>query len=372
MHKKVPVLDFELDQEVDAIVKILTVHNAEHIPVGVGFENGVVNRKALNNWWLSRTIPASRSGLQEALELLQVCSTRVLLEKCFALGLSDQYWVNRPSNPLQWEDINFFDNEFSEDVGDALFGKEPKGKPHLVSPDNTSDGWLKKKWIIQNGKRILLKGGSGPYYQEPLNEVLASLIMKRLSIRHVEYTYSFINDFPISACEDFIDTQTELISAWNILFTSKKRLNHISIYEHFLESCESLGIANARADLENMLVTDFLIANVDRHFNNFGAVRNADTLEWIGIAPIFDCGTSFWYNEYAHSIKPEYKIPSKPFKGDHTEQIKLVENFDRFNFDALLNIDDEFYEIFKPSQFMETGRAKTLLHSLKIRIKMLR
>lgn len=31
-------------------------------------------------------------------------------------------------------------------------------------------------------------------------------------------------------------------------------------------------------------------STVDRHFNNFGVVRNADTLEWLGAAPIYDCG----------------------------------------------------------------------------------
>ncbi len=30
-----------------------------------------------------------------------------------------------------------------------------------------------------------------------------------------------------------------------------------------------------------MLTADYLIANYDRHYNNFGAIRNADTLEWM-------------------------------------------------------------------------------------------
>lgn len=39
-----------------------------------------------------------------------------------------------------------------------------------MSPDNATDGWLKKKWEIINGKRFLIKGGN----QEPLNEVIAT------------------------------------------------------------------------------------------------------------------------------------------------------------------------------------------------------
>lgn len=35
------------------------------------------------------------------------------------------------------------------------------------------------------------------------------------------------------------------------------------------------------------MVFDYLMANADRHFGNFGAVRNVNTLEWIGLAPVF-------------------------------------------------------------------------------------
>jgi hypothetical protein len=55
---------------------------------------------------------------------------------------------------LRWKAANFFENNFSTDVGDALLGGK-NGRPpfNLMSPDNTSDGWLKKRWIIHEGKR---------------------------------------------------------------------------------------------------------------------------------------------------------------------------------------------------------------------------
>lgn len=45
-----------------------------------------------------------------------------------------------------------------------------------------------------------------------------------------------------------------------------------------------------------MLVLDYLIVNEDRHLNNFGLIRNAVTLEWIGTAPLYDNGNSMWFN----------------------------------------------------------------------------
>ena len=84
---------------------------------------------------------------------------------------------------VSWHEVNFFENSFSEDVGNILFGHPSGGgEVSLMSPDNTSDGWLKKKWTIMDGKRFLLKGGSGATQQEPYNEVLASRIMEQLHI----------------------------------------------------------------------------------------------------------------------------------------------------------------------------------------------
>jgi hypothetical protein len=63
-----------------------------------------------------------------------------------------------------------------------------------------------------------------------------------------------------------------------------------------------MGIPGTRDAIDCMLTVDYLIVNEDRHLNNFGAVRNADTLEWVAPAPVYDCGISMWY---AHSFHVE-------------------------------------------------------------------
>ena len=53
--------------------------------------------------------------------------------------MSDQYWLNPVDQPLDWKDINFYDNAFSDDVGNILFGQMPQDDTlNLVSPCNTS------------------------------------------------------------------------------------------------------------------------------------------------------------------------------------------------------------------------------------------
>jgi len=38
-------------------------------------------------------------------------------------------------------------------------------------------------------------------------------------------------------------------------------------------------IPGASMAIDKMLVLDYIISNEDRHYNNFGFIRNADTLE---------------------------------------------------------------------------------------------
>lgn len=371
MHKNMPVADLELDTASGSISAIGSAHEEAHVPIGIPVKKGQIDRAALNEWWKGRAIPASRDGIRHALLELNVSTTQQLLDKCLGLSLSDQYWICPKKSEIEWQDINFFDHAFSDDIGNVLFGKgSSNDKISLMSPDNTSDGWLKKKWTILDGKRCLIKGGSGATHQEPYNEVLASHIMDRLGIPHVPYTLMLQDDYPYSVCEDFITPQTELVPAWYIMQTLKKQ-NHVSVYQHYLDCCEVLGIPYVKDSLDRMMVLDYIIANEDRHQNNFGAIRNAETLEWLSAAPIYDSGSSLWFSKPRTLISSNAKVPCKPFKADHDEQIKLVTSFDWLNFSALKDIDEEFHEILNGSLFIDEARRDTLCFELRRRVEML-
>lgn len=135
----------------------------------------------------------------------------------FALSLSDQYWLNLAEQPLEWRKVNFYHNDFSEDVGNILFGQIPeRDSIDLVSPCNTSDGWLKKKWKILNGQRVLVKGGSGMAQQEPFNEAAASLLCRKLGIPHVEYSLLFEGSQPYSVCTNMTTDRHDFVSGYYI------------------------------------------------------------------------------------------------------------------------------------------------------------
>jgi hypothetical protein len=352
MHKNIPVVDMEILSETGRITRLFNLQNPEHLPLGFKTKTGM-SLKEMDGWWTGRSIPASRDGIREALETLQITDTSLLLTKCYGLSLSDQYWICPKDSGLEWSKINFFDNDFSKDIGEILFGREPAdlARVSLMSPDNTSDGWLRKKWIIADGKRMLVKGGSGVYSQEPFNEVIACAVMRRLNITHVGYTLMFDIGKPYSLCENFITPDTELVPAWRVKEVFKKD-NRDSGYTHLLRCCDALGIPGVKAALDKMLVLDYIISNEDRHYNNFGFVRNPETLEWLGLAPVFDSGTSLWYN----TQRVGSPVECKPFRSSHAEQIKLAEDLSWFDSSGLSGLDAEIAEILSKNEDVDESR----------------
>jgi len=354
-----------------AIDEIVKVYDEARLPIGTKTHDGKLHKQMLNAWWYNRRIPLSRSGLKAHLEKQPFLTPDVLQMKSWGLSLSDHYWMNPVSEPLNWNEINFFDHAFSEDVGDMLMGKKQSGNLDLVSPDNTSDGWLKKKWKIINGERCLVKAGSAPAYQEPYNEAIASLLMLRLGIDHIPYHVVIERDFPYSVCENFVSKETELVSAWYVMQGTKKP-NHVSLYEHYIACCEAHGLTSARTEIDKMIVIDYLMVNEDRHQNNFGLIRDVKTLKFIGIAPIFDTGSALWFDQLTHMMGSTRRLDCKPFKKNHEDQLKLVKSFDWLNLERIEGTLDDIKKLLVGSLYIDEVRSTRIIEVLQIRIQKLK
>ena len=377
MHRETAVAVLSIDDVSGTVYRVDDVLQPAHLPIGLYAADRKDLAKNLNLWLSGRAILASRSGFHRALEDLQVqkklqLSANVLMMKCFALSLSDQYWLNPAEQPLEWSKVNFYNNDFSEDVGNILFGQIPQQDSiDLVSPCNTSDGWLKKKWMIPNGQRVLVKGGSGMAQQEPFNEVAASLLCRKLGIPHVEYGLLFEGGKPYSVCPNMTTDRQDFVSA-HYIFSAFPRADGVSAYEHFLACCERLGISNVPERLQQMMLLDYLICNQDRHFGNFCAIRDAVTLEWIGFAPIFESGTSLWFDQYASKIKALADAPTKPFAATQQTQLVLArDGLQKLNLSALNGCKDEVPAIYEQAHFGEPNRANILADALAARCEFL-
>lgn len=331
------------------------------------YESGAVYREVLISNY------DTRKSAQAQLYLFEpAAEERKILWNGLSLSLSDHYWLKPADSGLAWEDVNFFDNSFSPDVGNALMGKTPENSPiDLRSPDWTCDGNLPKRWAVLNGKHCLIKAGSGPFYQQPFNEVIASKIADRLGIPHVPYTLRWDGDLPYSVCEDFVTPDTELVPAWRVMQTQKKD-NQTSVYQHYRNCCEALGVPSIAQALDQMLVLDYLIANEDRHLNNFGLLRNPETLQWLGPAPIYDSGSCLGYDKLTPQIRSGKSVTCKPFKKTHEEQLRLVTSLNWLDLSKLDGTDQDIREVFTGAEeYIDPARVEAILASIKQRIQTL-
>ena len=115
-----------------------------------------------------------------------------------------------------------------------------------------------------------------------------------------------------------------------------------------------------------MYILDFLIMNEDRHLNNFGIIRDANTLEWIDIAPIFDNGMSFnveYFNndELIISGYGRFFYELKSFD----EIIKVVKDISRIDISKLDGIVEWFDDLLHKYQNI-TNISDTRINNLCI------
>ena len=216
-----------------------------------------------------------------------------------------------------------------------------------------------------------MKAGSAAFHQEPYNEAIASVIMQRLDVNHIPYHVVIEDELPYSICANFVTKETELVSAWYVMQGVKKP-NHVSLYEHYVTCCEKLGIVSAREEIDQMIVVDYLVVNEDRHQNNFGLIRDVNTLKFIGIAPIFDTGTALWFDQPTHIMGGTRRLDCKPFKNNHEDQLKLVKSFDWLNLERLEGIEDDIRKLFVDSLYIDESRRTRIIEVLQVRIEKLK
>ncbi len=345
MNKNTEVLVAEYDEEIAAFTEICEIKNIDYAPMILKREyqkHGNI-RNELSEWFKGRGIPSWRDDLDLLLSRLDISSPEELLNKAFGLSLSDQYFIKPFDSEIEYKDINFFDHDFNcADFTNATFSNnyDFSTKISLMSPNNITDGRLKKTWIIEDKIRYLLKGGYKSEIMQPFNEVLATMICEILGFECTKYEIAIVSGKIVSKCPCFIDKNTELITAHQILHNNCEKTN---AYEEYIKILENNGIKNAREKIENMFVLDYILLNEDRHLNNFGIIRDVNTLKWLDVAPIFDSGQSLNiidFNEEEIIINGKgrffYNVESFDAIINH------IKDFSRFDVNKLEDLPEEF------------------------------
>lgn len=254
--------------------------------------------KEFHIWWDNRAIPKTRQNLNHILNDNNCSTPTEFIINNLALSLNDCYWICPQNEDLQWEDVNLFNS-----INDPIIFTGNKETQY--SPNSTLGGNLDKKWLYENGIWNLHKKNETHDGQQSVNEKFACMIHSLQGFTDfIPYTLTFENGICNECiCPSFTNENKEFISGYGVV-SSEKKSNDISMYDHFVNICAKYGLNKKEVQefMDYQTLSDYLISNTDRHFNNFGILRDPNTLHFVGMAPIFDSGNSMFYKDtYAES-----------------------------------------------------------------------
>ena len=248
--------------------------------------------KEINFWWKYRAIPDSRKKLHKFLNTQNCEDSLHFLIKNLALSLTDCYWICPIDMDLKWDNVNLFNNT------NKIIFKSDQGE-FSNNPNCTLTGTMGKEAIFKNNKWILKKYSETNEGEQCINETFANLINYNQNFSdYVIYNLQYDTNRCIGcSCPFFTDINNELITAYN--FTSyEKQYNDASNYEHYIKLCSDFGLDEnyVRSFMDYQTLLDFVLTNTDRHYLNFGVIRDTNNLKIKKLAPIYDCGNSMFYN----------------------------------------------------------------------------
>ena len=291
------------------------------------WENQAAN--SLKRWWSERSVPIGQNKIQEMLSEKGMVTPGQYLKENLGLSLTDYYWIKPLGSSLKWEEVNLFQNGFTNEVELEYVKVENSSSEYSqYAPNSSLQGQLDKKWIINGGKRYLVKGNRDETSTESINEVIATYFHEAqgydnytpyelIKIKGKEYDYGCMS-------ECFTSEKKELVSAYGVV-TSQKPQNDTSSYEHFINVCGMHGMdtEQLRMDLEYQIQMDFILSGRDRHLSNVSILRDADTLEFLRMAPIYDSGKCLFSGQAVpNNVKELLDIRTTSFANT---ELKLLE-----------------------------------------------
>ncbi len=284
-----------------------------------------LTNEGIVKWLEKRVIPKNRQFVDEILKTLglSVNNTKGIIDVCMGLSLNDSYWVVPADFKGEFADYNLYENRFSEALSLVAYtGVGGSNEAFSTSPELTTNGMLRKAWrFVDNDEIYLYKGGTegaANTGNEPYSEYYACQIAKAMGLPCVQYDLENWKGILASKCRLFTNIDTAFVPIGRILDKSTLK-DCIDYYA-------SLG-TDFYEQLCSMLVFDSVIYNEDRHFGNFGVLRDNHTGQIISPAPIFDNGLSLFNFAMPDDFKnlEEYaKTRSNPYRISYEEICKEV------------------------------------------------
>lgn len=269
--------------------------------------------RRLARWLAGRLPPSNRQFIRNVLDAcgLRGDDPKELADFCMMLSLSDSYRVVNDKHPfIPFARCNLFDNRFDEVLALAAYtGMIHSGKRRWAgsvgglrsTPELTTGGMLPKAWRWTRDGIVLYKGGTTGYANaglEPYSEFYAAQAAARMGLDAVSYGLERWHGILASTCRLFTSRDISFVPAYALMSGLGTPGN--AGLEWCAAAYDQFGMLERFGDL---LLFDAVICNEDRHYANFGVMRDNRTGTIIGPAPIFDNGASL----FPYAMKDDLK-----------------------------------------------------------------
>jgi len=263
-------------------------------------------------WLETRAIDSHRANsrlLKKALRLTEKDDISTVVH-VNAATITDNYWIRPIGSDLEYADVQFSDDYFSNLAlkgGYDSFNRAANSK-RTKTPELTNTGSFEKCWKLRGGKWWMYKKAN---HNEMFSELFAFKLGKKLGMNMAHYERG-------DGCVKTLD------------FTNAAQVNFEPASSFMGDNEDYVEVVNALTDLCPEAIPDYIrlifldtvIANPDRHTNNFGLLRDVESGKLFGLAPNYDNNMALISRGY----------PSKPKSSDMLIKLfnELMETFPEY------------------------------------------
>jgi len=247
-------------------------------------------------WLETRAIDSHRANSRLLKKALRLSNKDDLHTVIYSSGatITDNYWVRPIGSELTYNDIKFTDDYFSNLAlkGNYNSFNSAAISKHSKTPELTNIGSFEKCWKLNNGKWWMYKKAT---HNEMFSELFVYNLGTALGMNMAVYErgQGFIKSI------DFTDGA-------NVNFEPASTfMGDNEDYSDVVKALKNICPA-AIPDYIRLIFLDTIVANPDRHTNNFGLLRDTKTGEFIRLAPNYDNNIALISRGY----------PSKPKSSD--------------------------------------------------------
>lgn len=128
-----------------------------------------------------------------------------------------------------------------------------------------------------------------------------------------------------------------------------------------------------RAQLEYTILTDFILSNTDRHYNNFGFLYNSATHKLIKMAPIYDTGNCLFYEDDPIPLRSGLlNVRVNSFSKREADLLSYVKNKELVDLQKLHGFPEEAEDLLRSYTKMPEQRAVQIAETIRKKIEYLR